>query len=291
MNGVVPGDAPGRGFRPGASRYRALAADMLWTVLSLGLFAGIWEAAWYLGAVTEATLPPPHIFLARLPEQLVYFQTNAVGEQAATGWAAVLDAIGATIFRVFAGLVLGFVGGVLLGLLSQYFRLFGNLVMPTVTMLAPISPLAWLPVAVFMFGAGNGPAIFLVFIGIFFIITISAVNDIENVNRNYVQVAENLGASRLQIYTNVIVPAIAPSLFNILRFNMFGAWMVVLVAEAAGVGTGLGLIILYARNTLNMPLVFVIMTIIGVIGYAADTLLKLIQDRTLYWLPKDGEQE
>lgn len=278
---------PGRKARPGFTGFGATLIDIGWAALSLGLFVTVWEGAWALGLITEASLPPPHIFLSKFPEQLVYFQTNAVGEQAATGWMAVFQAVAATIYRVFSGLILGFLSGVLLGLLSHYFRLVGKLVMPTVRMLAPISPLAWLPVAVFLYGAGNGPAIFLVFIGIFFIITISAVDEVENVNRNFIQVAENLGATRFQIYREVILPAIAPSLFNILRFNMFGAWMVVLVAEAAGVGTGLGLIILYARNTLNMPLVFVIMTIIGVMGYVTDSLLRILQEKTLYWLPKE----
>jgi NitT/TauT family transport system permease protein len=266
---------------------RRLLENILWSVASIGLFVAIWEASWAAGLISEASLPPPHIFLRALPDQVKFFETNAVGEVAAKGVWAVGAALLATTLRVFSGLALGFTAGVLVGLSSQYFKLFGKLVIPTISMLAPISPLAWLPVAVFSFGAGNGPAVFLVFVAVFFIITLAAVSEVASVNENFINVARNMGATRWQIYRHVIVPAILPALFNILRFNLFGAWMVVLVAEAAGVGSGVGLIILLARNTLNIPLVFAVMTVIGIAGFLCDWLLREVQRRTLYWLPDD----
>ena len=118
-------------------------------------------------------------------------------------------------------------------------------------MLAPVSPVAWLPVAIFLFGIGNGPAIFMVFIALFFTMTLATITQIDSVNRNYIDVARTMGASKRQIYTRVILPAILPGLLVVLRLNLFGAWMVVLVAEATGVGYGLGQIISMARNTFN----------------------------------------
>ncbi len=143
-----------------------------------------------------------------------------------------------------------------MGVLIRYYGLFGKLVLPTVTLLAPVSPVAWLPVAIFLFGIGNGPAIFMVFIALFFTMTLATITQIDSVNRNYINVARTMGASKRQIYTRVILPAILPGLLVVLRLNLFGAWMVVLVAEATGVGYGLGQIISMARNTFNPGLVY-----------------------------------
>jgi Binding-protein-dependent transport system inner membrane component len=77
-------------------------------------------------------------------------------------------------------------------------------------LLAPVSPVAWLPVAIFLFGIGNGPAIFMVFIALFFTMTLATITQIDSVNRNYINVARTMGASKRQIYTRVILPAILP---------------------------------------------------------------------------------
>ena len=89
----------------------------------------------------------------------------------------------------------------------------------------------------------------------------------------------------MKIHLLVILPAILPGLLVVLRFNLFGAWMVVLIAEATGVGFGLGQVIMMARNTFNPGLVFFTIVVIGLLGFAFDTLLRLVQRRILYWLP------
>ena len=192
------------------------------------------------------------------------------GEEARGPAWGVLYSIGATILRVLTGLTLGFALAVLVGIGTRYFRLFGNLVLPSVTLLAPVSPLAWLPVAIYTFGTGNGPAVFLVFVAVFFIIVLATISEIDSVSPTYLNVARIMGASRAQIYRLVILPAILPGLFMILRLNLFAAWMIVLVAESAGVGSGLGQVIMIARNTFNSPLVFFTIAIIGIVGFTFD---------------------
>jgi len=137
-----------------------------------------------------------------------------------------------------------------------------------------------------VFGVGNGPAVFMVFIAVFFMIVLATISQIDNVPQNYLHVARIMGATRSQIYWHVIIPAILPGLFVILRLNLFGAWMVVLIAEAAGVGSGLGQIVMFARNTFNFTLVCFTMTLIGVLGFLFDIGLREIQRRALYWLPR-----
>lgn len=204
------------------------------------------------------------------------------------GVAALLITMGWTTMRVFVGLALGFVCGVLVGALVHYVRALRNLLLPTVLLLAPISPVAWLPVAIFVFGIGDKPAIFLVFITLFFTIVLSTGAQIESVPKNYIHVARIMGATGRQTFWRVVLPAILPSLFMTLRLNLFGAWMVVLIAETVGVGTGLGQITSMARSTFNAKLVFFTMAIVGVLGFLSDFALRQVQRRMLWWIGPGG---
>jgi NitT/TauT family transport system permease protein len=257
-----------------------------WGLVSVGLFAGFWELSWAMGWANPLLLPPPHIFLANIPETLHYFDTsNRIGSNGNGGGVLpLLRTIGWTTLRVVLGLAFGFVAGVGVGALIRYFTPIRNLVLPLVTLLAPISPVAWLPVSIFLFGIGDVPAIFLVFIAIFFAIVLSTIAQIDSVPVNYLHVARIMGASRLQIFWRVVLPAILPGLFMTLRLNLFAAWMVVLIAEAIGVGSGLGQIVAVARATFNAKLVFFTMAIIGLVGFLFDTILRQIQRRMLWWV-------
>ena len=242
-----------------------------------------------MGLYSAKTLPPPHVFLADVPNQLQHFdfsKANPGEAPAATHFHAVAKTISATVLRVVAGLGLGFVLGVFSGTLIRYFRWFGNLTLPTVTLLAPISPFAWLPVAVYLFGTGDKPAIFLVFIAVYFIIVLATIAEIDAVPKTYLDVARIMGATRLQAYFRVILPAVLPGLFMILRLNLFAAWMIVLIAESAGSDSGLGALVMLARNTGAANLVMIGMVVIGIVGFIFDVVLRTIQRRMLYWVPE-----
>jgi NitT/TauT family transport system permease protein len=269
---------------------------LLWGTASIGLFAGIWEVLWAVGWADAKLLPPPHIFLGSVADQAKFFNTVSrwqigagQGGDAPTPAMAVVYTILATTGRVFAGLVIASVVAVSTGIGIRYFRLFGKMSLPTITLLAPVSPIAWLPVAIFLFGIGNGPAIFMVVIALLFHMVLATVNQIDNVNRNLIDVARTMGASKRQTYARVIIPAILPQLFVVLRFNLFAAWMVVLVAEATGVGYGLGQVIMLARNTFNPSLVFFTIFLIGVLGFLFDFAMRQVQRRLLYWVPQGAE--
>jgi NitT/TauT family transport system permease protein len=271
------------------------APRLAWTAASLGLFAGIWEACWALGWADPKLLPPPHIFLGSIADQAKFFNTVSrwtvgVGQDAGPppGLAVVYTVL-ATTGRVFSGLLIASTLAVSTGVAIRYFTLFERLTLPTITLLAPVSPIAWLPVAIFLFGIGNKPAIFMVVIALLFHMVLATINQIDNVNRNFLNVARTMGATKRQIYFRVIIPAILPQLFVVLRFNLFGAWMVVLVAEATGVGYGLGQVIMLGRNTFNPSLVFFTIVLIGVLGYGFDWLMRLVQRKVLYWAPHEAE--
>ncbi len=268
------------------------APKLGWTIVSVGMFALIWEFLWLVGIADPKLLPPPHIFMGDIAGQAQYFNTAQrwqIGADASAGPSpgmAVVITILSSTMRVISGLALAAICSIAVGLAIRYWRLMENLTLPTVTLLAPVSPVAWLPVAIFLFGIGNAPAIFMVFIALFFTMTLATITQIDSVNKNYINVARILGASKPQIYKRVILPAILPGLLVVLRLNLFGAWMVVLIAEATGVGYGLGQVIMLARNTFNPGLVFFTIVLIGLTGFAFDYGLRMLQRKVLYWVPK-----
>jgi NitT/TauT family transport system permease protein len=267
-----------------------------WTCLSVGLFAGLWELCWAFGWADPKLLPPPHIFLGNIAEQAKFFNTATrwqVGQSMTagpSGFESVMITVGATTMRVFAGLVIASALAISIGVLVRYWHVFDKLVLPTITLLSPVSPIAWLPVAIFMFGIGNAPAIFMVVVALFFHMVLATISQIDGVSPNLINVARTMGASKRQIYGRVIVPAILPGMLQVLRMNLFGAWMVVLIAESTGVGYGMGQVIMLARNTFNPSLVFFTIAVIGVLGFLFDWLLRQAQKRILYWLPDQTEK-
>ncbi len=269
------------------SKIKHYFSTVLWTLASIAIFVGLWEFAWWQGWANPILLPPPHIFLSNLSDQFRFFDpggTRAGALSSGGSFLSVLGVMGWSSLRVSAGLALGFILSLIIGLGIRYFNVFGRLILPLVTMLAPISPVAWIPVAVFIFGIGNVPAIFLVFVAVFFIMTLATLSQIDNVPKNYIQLAQIMGCSKRQIYRHVILPTILPELFVTLRMNLFAAWMVVLIAEAVGVGSGLGQVTMMARNTFNASLVFFTMTLIGLTGFLFDQTLRYIQKKVLWWV-------
>src|SRR5262249_22728450 len=157
-----------------------------WTCLSVGLFAGIWELCWALGWADAQLLPPPHIFLSNFGEQGKFFNTATrwqVGHamEGPSGFESVMIHVAATAVRVFVGLVLASALAISIGVLIRYWHVFDRLVLPTVTLLSPVSPIAWLPVAIFMFGIGNAPAIFMVVVALFFHMVLATISQIDGV--------------------------------------------------------------------------------------------------------------
>ncbi|MFK7893406.1 MAG: ABC transporter permease, partial [Granulosicoccus sp.] len=166
-----------------------------WTLLSVGIFVLLWELAWFFGWADPKLLPPPHIFMGDLPAQAKNFNTaqrwqiGAGATDAPSPGMAVVITILSSTYRVIIGLFCAAVVSIATGIAIRYWGLFGKLTLPTITLLAPVSPIAWLPVAIFLFGIGDAPAIFMVFIALFFTMTLATITQIDSVNVNYLNVA------------------------------------------------------------------------------------------------------
>ena len=180
----------------------------------------------------------------------------------------------ASLYRVTAGFYLAIIFGIPLGILLgriKYARWFIN---PIIQFLRPISPLAWIPMAMLWFGIGDQPAIFLIFLSSFFPLVVSTTIAVHNINPTYLQVAANFNFSRVETLTKVIFPAIMPEVITSLRLTVTIAWLVVVAAEMIAVQSGLGYLILDARNALRMDFVMDGMIVIGIIGLFLDGLMK-----------------
>ena len=136
---------------------------------------------------------------------------------------------------------------------------------------------------VVIFGIGNLTAIFIVFMGVFFTLTIATIAEIKRVPTNYIFTAAKLGGSKFKIWKSVIIPSILPGVFTLLRLNFIAAWMAVLAAEMTGLRDGLGTVVMTGRNLFNSNLILLGICIIGITGFAVDRILLFIQNKFFWW--------
>ncbi|MCK5724868.1 MAG: ABC transporter permease [Gammaproteobacteria bacterium] len=179
----------------------------------------------------------------------------------------------ASLYRVTVGFYLAAILGIPLGILLGMNRVADKMVNPIVQFLRPISPLAWIPLAMLWFGIGDNPAIFLIFLSSFFSLIVASAIAVRSINPIYFQVAANFNFTRLELITKIVVPAIIPNVVTALRLTIAVAWLVVVAAEMIAVQSGLGYLILDSRNALRMDYVMVGMIVIGFLGLFLDLIM------------------
>jgi NitT/TauT family transport system permease protein len=236
----------------------------------------LWEIVGATESSLASVLPPPSRFLRTIAES--NFKIG-LGSQAAS----LQESLFATFFRVFFGMAVAFVAAILTGALLSLSRHATWILSPILRLFAPIAPIAWIPTAIVVFGISNVTAIFIVFMGVYFVLTLATLNEIHRIPPEFATVAGNLGAGPFQRWIWVTLPAILPGVFMLLRTNFIAAWMAVLVAEMVGLRDGLGAIIMMGRNLFNNELIIFGMVVIGVSGFVVDRLLQFIGDRVLWW--------
>jgi NitT/TauT family transport system permease protein len=225
--------------------------------------AAVMLAIWHLAiTVTKATVFPSPGEVAR-----------GVAQLAGKGllWSYIAD----SLYRVTAGYVSAVLVGVPFGLALGWSRLLGGALNPLIQMLRPISPLAWMPLAVIWFGVSDLAPIFLIFLAALFPVLLSTMNGVRNVPAVYIQAGRNFGLGTAALIGRVVFPAVLPGIFGGLRIAFGVAWLVLVAAEMIAVDSGLGYLIIDARNAgKRYDLVVGGMLLIGVIGLLLDTLLR-----------------
>jgi NitT/TauT family transport system permease protein len=184
----------------------------------------------------------------------------------------------ASLFRVTWGFGLAVLIGVPFGLFLGWFRPAYWAFNPILQILRPISPIAWIPLAILWFGVSDAAPIFLIFLASVFPITVSASAAVQNLQPVYLRAARNFGLSRVQLFRRVILPAALPQILTGVRIALGVAWLVVVAAEMIAVNSGLGYLIIDARNAgKRYDLVVAGMLVIGLIGLSLDLLVRRLE--------------
>jgi NitT/TauT family transport system permease protein len=221
---------------------------------------------WWLAVVrTESAIFPT-------PWQVV----TGAGELVEDG--TLWEHITASLARVGTGFLLAVALAIPLGLwmgrVSGAYRTLN----PVFQMLRPISPIAWIPLAILWFGVGNASPIFLIFIASVFPMIVQTAAGVHTIDQRYLRAAANFGVTRLKLFRQVVIPAVLPEIIVGMRISLGVAWLVVVAAEMIALRSGLGYLIMDSRNAGNRyDLVVAGMIIIGVIGLLLDGLMRLLE--------------
>jgi NitT/TauT family transport system permease protein len=191
----------------------------------------------------------------------------------------------ASVFRVTWGFFLAVAVAVPLGLVlgwrTRLYRAFN----PLIQILRPISPIAWIPIAILLLQNDDQRSIFLIFISTFFPVVVSTTAAVRNIPEIYIRSANNFGCRGLRLVEKVILPAALPQILVGLRIAVGIAWLVVVAAEMIAVESGLGYLIIDARNAGGRyDVIVAAMITIGVIGLALDSLIRRVERfRSVRW--------
>jgi len=186
--------------------------------------------------------------------------------------------IGASLARVATGFLIALVVAVPLGLWMGRVDAAYRTLNPVFQILRPISPIAWIPIAILWFGVGDMSPVFLIFLAAVFPMILQTSAGVHAIESRYLRAAENFGVSRARLFRQVIVPAVLPEILTGMRIGLGVAWLVVVAAEMIVRRSGLGFLIMDARNAGNRyDLVVAAMIIIGLIGLGIDVLMRRLE--------------
>ena len=229
----------------------------------------LWELAPRFGLVDAGLLPPPSRVLG--------------AGLALMGSGALWAHLAASLWRVGLGYALAVMFALPLGLALGLNPALDSYLNPLLQALRPIAPPAWVPLAILWLGIGDPPAVFVIFVGTVLAVMVGTAAAARALERELVEVALTLGATRWQAVRWVALPALAPALFGQLRVGLGLAWMCVVAAEMVAVRSGLGFMLMEARSLFHTERVLLCMAVIGALGLGLDRLLLVLERRMLRW--------
>lgn len=188
-----------------------------------------------------------------------------------------------SVGRVLKGYLLAAVLGILLGILIGLSRHLERISQLLIQILKPIPPIAWIPLVILWFGIGESGKVFLIFLGGFFTILTNVVDGIRQTDVKLIEVARVMEVPFYKRIIRLMIPSAAPNIFTGLRTGLSSCWMCVVAAELVSSTTGLGYLIMNARQFGNTDVVMIGMLSIGIIGKLMDSLLKWIESTVIRW--------
>ena len=236
--------------------------------LLLGLLL-LWELLPRLGVLDPVLLPP-------LDRVLLRAGRLALGGE-------LFRHAGASLLRVGAGFALACAVSVPLGILLGLRPALRQRLDLLLSLLRPISPPAWIPLAILWFGIGDLPAVFIIVMGTVLAMLVGVTAAAQGIDGDWVKAGLTLGASRSQLLRLIVLPGLLPAIMAQLRVGLGLAWMCVIAAEMVAVSQGLGYMMIQARNLFQTDTVLVGMAAVGVMGWLLDLLLRALEARLLRW--------
>ena len=186
--------------------------------------------------------------------------------------------IAASVMRVAVGYTLAAALAIPLGVAMGWYPGVHRALNPVIQMLRPISPIAWIPLAILWFGVGNTSPIFLIALSSFFPMVVGTIAGVHAVERQFIRAAENFGITGMKLLRQVVIPAAMAQIVTGMRIALGVAWLVVVAAEMVAINSGLGYLIIDSRNAGNRyDLVVAGMMFIGVIGFGLDWLMRRLE--------------
>ncbi|WP_314619233.1 ABC transporter permease [uncultured Selenomonas sp.] len=225
----------------------------------------VWQAIAALGGWHEALFPSPAAALSGL------------GELIADG--ALLQGVAASLMRFAVGYISSVLIALIAGLILGWYSKVWAYLNPIVQVLRPISPVAWLPFIVLFFGIGEAPAIVIIFLAAFFPVLLATIAAVQKLDPIYLKVAQNFGIGTPAIFTKIILPAIFPQIATGLHLALGTAWVFLVAGEMVGAQSGLGFLIIDARNNLRADLLMAAIIAIGLLGLLLDSAMSLAERR------------
>ena len=261
---AIAGRNPWRKFTP-----LVLRETVLFPLLGFLGLIGIW---WIIAIFRSELMPTP---LEALNNNLHYilnpFSQKGPGELG-IGWLLL-----ASLRRVSIGFLLGAAIAIPLGFLIGLSRTALLIFNPIIQILRPVSPLAWLPIALAMFGIAEPSAIFVIFITSLWPTIINTALGVSSVPKDYLDVAAVLEMPQYRKIFKIILPASLPYIFTGLRLSLGIAWLVIVAVEMLTGGVGIGFFLWDEWNRLNLSSVFLAVIVIGITGLVLDYLISKLQ--------------
>jgi len=259
--------APAGAGHAGGTRATRVRAAFVY-VRTMAVFVAIWAA---LSAWTgkPVLLPSP---LAAFEAVVALARDLELFEHAAI-----------SLGRMLASLAIASALAIPLGLAMGLDRRLDAFVDPTVELLRPISGIAWIPLALFIFGIGNALPVFIMTYAAFFPILVGTIAGVRTVDARLIDAARTMGVPSRTIVLRVVVPAALPALLVALRLGVASSWTAVVAAELIGAPSGLGYAVEWYRGLLMTAHVMAFIAMIGFLGYVTDTLLRAITRRFTPW--------
>jgi nitrate/nitrite transport system permease protein len=256
--------------RRAPSPWKARLQAMLPPFIGLALLIGLW------GMLTarSTTFPTPAATFAAAVELFAHpFYRNGPNDQG-IGWNVLLS-----LQRVGLGFGLAALVGIPLGFAIGRFEFMRRMCSPLISLLRPVSPLAWLPIGLLVFKSADPAAIWTIFICSIWPMVVNTAIGVQRVPQDYLNVARVLNLSEWQVATRILLPAVLPYLLTGVRLSVGTAWLVIVAAEMLTGGVGIGFWVWDEWNNLNVQHIIIAIFVIGIVGLLLEQMLILIARR------------